>query len=79
MDGPTDARTSNFRYRSASHFIDVFRTRYGPVRKAFAALPVEQGAALERDLAELLARLDRAGPASLVVPSEYLEVVATRR
>ena len=79
MNGPTDARTSNFRYRSASHFIDVFRTRYGPVRKAFAALPVEQGAALERELSELLDRLNRAGPGSFVVPSEYLEVVATRR
>jgi hypothetical protein len=79
MNAPTDARTSNFRDRSAAHFIDVFRTWYGPVHKAFAALSGEQGAALERDLAELLARLDRAGPASLVVPSEYLEVVATRR
>ena len=79
MNGPTDARTSNFRYRSASHFIDVFRTWCGPVHKAFAALPVEQGAALERELSELLDPLNRAGPASLVVPSEYLEVVATRR
>ena len=72
-------RTFNFRYRSAAHFIDVFRTWYGPVHKAFAALPAEQGAALERDLTELLERLNRAGPGSLVVPSEYLEVVVTRR
>ena len=72
-------RTFNFRYRSAAHFIDVFRTWYGPVHKAFAALPAEQGAALERDLTELIDRLNRAGPGSLVVPSEYLEVVATRR
>jgi len=72
-------RTFNFRYRSAAHFIDVFRTWYGPVHKAFATLPAEQGAALERDLTELLDRLNRAGPGSLVVPSEYLEVVATRR
>ncbi len=72
-------RTFNFRYRSAAHFIDVFRTWYGPVHKAFAALPAEQGVALERDLTELLDRLNRAGPGSLVVPSEYLEVVATRR
>jgi len=72
-------RTFNFRYRSAAHFIDVFRTWYGPVHKAFAALPSEQGAALERDLTELLDRLNRAGPGSLVVPSDYLEVVATRR
>ena len=79
MNAPTDARTSTFRDRSAAHFIDVFRSWYGPVHKAFAALPAEQSAALEPDLTELLARLDRAGPASLVVPSEYLEVVATRR
>ena len=72
-------RTFNFRYRSAAHFIDVFKTWYGPVHKAFAALPAEQGAALERDLTELLDRLNRAGPGSLVVPSEYLEVVASRR
>jgi hypothetical protein len=71
-------RTFNFRYRSAAHFIDVFRTWYGPVHKAFATLPATQGAALERDLTELLDRLNRAGPGSLVVPSEYLEVVATR-
>ena len=72
-------RIFNFRYRSAAHFIDVFRTWYGPVHKAFAALPADQGAALERDLTELLDRLNRAGPGSLVVPSEYLEIVVTRR
>jgi SAM-dependent methyltransferase len=72
-------RTFNFRYRSTAHFIDVFRTWYGPVHKAFATLSVEQGASLERDLTELIDRLNRAGPGSLVVPSEYLEVVATRR
>ena len=79
MNAPTDARTSTFRDRSAAHFIDVFRSWYGPVHKAFAGLPAEQSAALEPDLTELLDRLNRAGPGSLVVPSEYLEVVATRR
>ena len=72
-------RTFNFRYRSAAHFIDVFRTWYGPVHKAFAALPPDQGAKLEGDLAELLNRLNVGGPKSLVVPSEYLEIVITRR
>jgi ubiquinone/menaquinone biosynthesis C-methylase UbiE len=71
-------RIFNFRYRSAAHFIDVFRTWYGPVHKAFAALPGEGATALERDLASLLASMNRAGPASLVVPSEYLEIVVTR-
>jgi SAM-dependent methyltransferase len=67
-----------FRYRSAAHFVDVFRTWYGPVNKAFAAQSPEQAEALAGELSELLNSLNRAGPGSLVVPSEYLEVVVTR-
>ncbi len=73
------SRIFNFRYRSAAHFIDVFRTWYGPVRKAFAALSADKAQALEYDLTDLLNRLNRGGPGSLVVPSEYLEVVVIRR
>lgn len=69
----------NFRYRSAAHFIEVFRTWYGPVHKAFAALPADGATALEQDLTELLNRMNRAGDGALVVPSEYLEIVITRR
>jgi len=69
----------NFRYRSPAHFIDVFRTWYGPVHKAFAALGPDKAAALERDITQLLEQANRAGPGSLVVPSEYVEVVVTRR
>jgi SAM-dependent methyltransferase len=72
-------RLFNFRYRSAAHFIEVFRTWYGPIHKAFAVLPADGAMALERDLTELLNRMNRAGDTSLVVPSEYLEVVITRR
>ena len=72
-------REFNFRYRSAAHFIDIFRHWYGPVHKAFAALPPESGQALESDLADLLNRSNRAGADSLVVPSEYLEVVINKR
>jgi SAM-dependent methyltransferase len=69
----------NFRYRSAAHFVDVFRTWYGPVHKAFAALPSDKASALERDIIDLLNSLNRAGSDSLVVPSEYLEIVVTRK
>jgi ubiquinone/menaquinone biosynthesis C-methylase UbiE len=72
-------RTFNFRYRSAAHFIDVFRTWYGPVHKAYASLPTDKAELLTQDLTELLNRLDRSGGGSLVVPSEYLEIVVTRR
>ena len=68
-----------FRYRSAAHFIDVFRKWYGPVHKAFGALPADKAEALSRDLMEILDAANRAGPASLIVPGEYLEVVVTRR
>ncbi len=69
----------NFRYRSAAHFIDIFRTWYGPVHKAFAALPADKATALERDLTDLLVSMNRGGARSLVVPGEYLEIVVTRR
>ena len=72
-------RLFNFRYRSAAHFIEVFRTWYGPVHKAFAALSPDKAALLEQDLTALLDRLNRGGAGTLVVPSEYLEVVITRR
>jgi ubiquinone/menaquinone biosynthesis C-methylase UbiE len=68
----------NFRYRSAAHFIEVFRNWYGPVHKAFGALEQEAANALEADLTQLLNEKNIAGPSSLVVPSEYLEVVINR-
>ncbi|SCK59970.1 Methylase involved in ubiquinone/menaquinone biosynthesis [Variovorax sp. HW608] len=72
-------RIFNFRYRSAAHFIEVFRTWYGPVHKAFAALPADGAQALESDLMTLLEDMNRARPGSLLVPSEYLEIVVTKR
>jgi ubiquinone/menaquinone biosynthesis C-methylase UbiE len=71
-------RQFNFRYRSAAHFVEVFRTWYGPVHKAFAALPADSALALERDLTDLLNGMNRSTNGMLVVPSEYLEIVITR-
>jgi SAM-dependent methyltransferase len=64
-----------FRYRSPEHFVDVFRTFYGPVHKAFLALDASGQAELEADLIALLQASDRGGAAGLVVPAEYLETV----
>jgi SAM-dependent methyltransferase len=69
----------NFRYRSPAHFIEVFRTWYGPIHKAFAALPADQANSLNDDLTQLLIDSNRAAPGSLVVPSEYLEIVIKKR
>jgi SAM-dependent methyltransferase len=74
-----DLRIFNFRYHSAAHWIQIFRDYYGPTHKAFAALDGKGQQALERDLIALLDELNVAGPHSLVVPAEYLEIVVTKR
>jgi ubiquinone/menaquinone biosynthesis C-methylase UbiE len=71
-------RSFTFRYRSAAHWLQVFRDYYGPMLKAFAALEEAKRPALEHDILALLEALNVGGPDSLVVPSEYLEVVITK-
>jgi hypothetical protein len=73
-----ERRHFNFRYRSAAHWVQVFRDRYGPTHKAFGALDAAGAQRLERDITALLDELNVAGPHSLVVPSEYLEVVVDK-
>jgi ubiquinone/menaquinone biosynthesis C-methylase UbiE len=75
----TEPRHFNFRYRSAEHFVEVFRTYYGPMLKAFSALEVPQQTRLEKDLYDLIARMNKAADGTMVVPSEYLEVVIMKR
>ncbi|TCO79733.1 methyltransferase family protein [Plasticicumulans lactativorans] len=72
-------RQFNFRYRSAAHWIEVFRAYYGPTHKAFAALDAAGQARLNADLTALLEARNVGGAGSLVVPGEYLEVVITRQ
>jgi SAM-dependent methyltransferase len=72
-------RNFKFRYRSAAHWIEIFRNFYGPTHKAYAALDPAGQALLTSDLTALLEHLNIGGPDSLVVPGEYLEVVITKR
>jgi ubiquinone/menaquinone biosynthesis C-methylase UbiE len=68
-----------FRYRSAQHWIDVFKTYYGPVHKTLAALPPDGQQALVSDIEALIGRFNRAKDGTMVVPGEYLEVVIVKR
>ena len=74
-----EPRMFNFRYRSPENFLDIFKTYYGPVLKAFAALNEASRQQLHNDLYALIVRMNRSGDSTMVVPSEYLEVVITRR
>jgi ubiquinone/menaquinone biosynthesis C-methylase UbiE len=74
-----ESRLFNFRYRSPQHFLEIFKTYYGPVLKAFAALEPAKQQQLHDDLHALIVRMNRGSGGSMVVPSEYLEVVITKR
>jgi ubiquinone/menaquinone biosynthesis C-methylase UbiE len=67
-----------FRYRSPAHWIEIFKTYYGPLLKAFAALEPARRETLQHDLEVLIDRFNRSGDGTMVVPSEYLEIVITR-
>ncbi|WP_201404499.1 class I SAM-dependent methyltransferase [Kaistia sp. 32K] len=73
-----ETRMFTFRYRSAAHFLDIFRRYYGPTLKAFGALDDMGQKALADDIAALIGRFNKAEDGTLVVPSEYLEMVITR-
>ena len=71
-------RQFTFRFRSASDYFETFRTYYGPLLKTFAALEAPGQAALADDVMTLIGQFNRADDGTMVVPSEYLQVVVTR-
>ena len=75
----TTSREFTFRYRSPTHWLDVFRTYYGPMSKTFGALDPARQAAFTDDLMALMEGHNRSGDETLVLPSEYLEVVIERQ
>jgi len=76
---PLEQRDFVFRYRSAQHWLDVFKSYYGPMLKAFAALDEANQRGLTDDLLALIGNMNRAEDGTMVVSSEYLEVVITKR
>jgi len=78
-DVAVETKHFTFRYRSPQHWVELFRTYYGPVLKAFAAIDDEQREALEADIYALLDEFNIAEDGTLVAPGEYLEVVITKR
>jgi SAM-dependent methyltransferase len=77
VDVAIERKFFTFRYRSPAHFVELFRTVYGPVHKAFAALDPAKAQSLESDILALVDEFNVAKDGTAVVPSAYLEVVAT--
>jgi ubiquinone/menaquinone biosynthesis C-methylase UbiE len=74
-----ETRYFKFRYRSPQHFLEIFRAYYGPMLKAFEALAEPDRKSLSCDIIDLIRRYDTSGDETIVVPSEYLEVILIKR
>jgi ubiquinone/menaquinone biosynthesis C-methylase UbiE len=73
-----ERRAMAMRYRSFEHFVDFFRTYFGPMKTAFARVGADGEEALVADLRDLVSSFDRGGDRGMIVDSDYLEVVAVR-
>jgi SAM-dependent methyltransferase len=73
-----ERRSSRQVFRSADHYLDFFRTYFGPVKMAFERVGPDGEKALEADLRVVLDQVNTAGDRALVMEPEYLQVLATR-
>lgn len=71
-------RSMIFRYRSARHWLDFFRTYFGPTMRAFESLDAPRQREFEAALLELVERFNRSGDETIAAPGDYLEIVAIR-
>jgi len=73
------ARAVVWRYRSPQEWLDVWRAALGNLQQAFAQLDASGQEQLANNLVALVQRFNRSGDTTVLVPSAYLEVVATKR
>lgn len=74
----TELRVSRQPFRSADHYIEFFRTYFGPTQMAYERVGPDGEQALTDDLRSFLEAANTAGERAMVLEGEYLEVVATR-
>jgi SAM-dependent methyltransferase len=81
-DSVTDLRAERLRsrqaFRSADHYLEFFRSYFGPIKSAYEAVGPEGEEGLTADLREILEKLSVGGDRALVVEPEYLQVIAIR-
>ncbi len=68
-----------FRYRSPAHWLEIFSAYYGPIFTALQSLDTDGRKGLSHDLISLLEKYSIATDGTLLVPGDYLEVVAIKR
>jgi SAM-dependent methyltransferase len=73
-----ERRVSRQPFRSADHYIEFFRTYFGPTQMAYERVGSDGEQALTDDLHTFLEAANTAGNRALVLEADYLEVIATR-
>jgi ubiquinone/menaquinone biosynthesis C-methylase UbiE len=73
-----ERRPSRQPFRSVDHYLEFFRTYFGPIKMAFERVGPDGEKALASDLRDFLEEANTAGERALVIEPEYLQVVATR-
>ncbi|MEX3007181.1 class I SAM-dependent methyltransferase [Hoeflea sp. TYP-13] len=68
----------NYRYRSAEHYLEFFRTYYGLCRKAFEKVGPQGEKALADDILNLAREFNIADDGTMCAPSDYAEVVIVK-
>jgi len=74
-----ERRISRQPFRSAEHYIEFFRTYFGPTQTAYERVGPEGEQALTDDLRSFLEEANTAGERAMVLEAEYLQVLATKR
>lgn len=81
-DGISDLRIERrmffMRYRSPEHWLEFHRTNFGPIHHAFAGLDAAGQELLADTLHDSVVTSNIATDGTVVLPCEYLEVVAVR-
>jgi hypothetical protein len=73
-----ERRISRQPFRSADHYIEFFRTYFGPTQMAYERVGPDGEQALTDDLHAFLEAESTGGDRAMVLEAEYLEVIATR-
>src|SRR6476659_274312 len=73
-----EPRISRQPFRSADHYIEFFRTYFGPTQTAYERVGPEGEQALTDDLRSVLEGANTAGDRAMVLEAEYLQMIAIR-
>lgn len=65
-------------FHSTNHAVEIHRTYFGPLIRAFEAVDEEARKNLWEDIKEVFTRYDRATDGTAVVEYEYLQTIAIR-